>query len=130
MDKEKIKFGIILFATLFATIFGICTLCSPLFLTITPAEDNIIIDGDNVVSYNISNEDEIEIIMNDGTIYTVKLGFNDEVVDFTVSSDIHIELERFDTRAFWWDFIISTEPNFPDEYRIGRIIKLPDSGGK
>jgi len=120
MDKDKIKFGIILIIIL----LGVGTFFSVIFLSVFPAEDNVIIDGDDIVSYTVINEDKIEIIMNDGIVYIVKLGFDDEVVDFTVSSDIHIELERFDTRLFWWDFILS-EPNFPDEYKIGRIIKIP-----
>ena len=128
MDKEKIKatalFGIILIVI----IFGMGTFFSVILLTVSPAEDNIVIDGDDVVSYNIINANEIEIIMDDCTVYTVELRFDDDVVDFTVSSDIHIELERFDTRLFWWDFIISTEPIFPNEYGLGRIIKLPDIG--
>lgn len=119
--KEKIISGIVLFII----IFFAATFFSLLILSMFPAEDNVIIDGDDVVSYNIINEDKIEIIMNDDIIYIIDLGFDDDIVDFTIDSDIYIKLERFDTRVFWWDFIISTEPVYPDEYRIGRIIKTP-----
>lgn len=124
MDTEKIKFGIMIFFLI--VVAG--TFFSPLSLSMFSAEDSVLIDGDDVVSYNIINTDEIEIVMDDNTIYTVELGYGDEVVDFTVNSDIYIELERFDTRLFWWDLIINPDPVFPDEYSIGRIIKVPDIG--
>jgi len=119
--KEGTKSNIIIILIL----AGIVSLISPIFLTMLPVEDNVLIDGDDVVSYNIINEDEIEIVTDDD-IYIIDLYFDNEVVDFTVNSNIHIELERFDTRLFWWDFIIHNEPVFPDEYRLGRIIKVPE----
>jgi hypothetical protein len=118
--KDEIKFLIIIILV----IAGMFSFLSPIFTSMLPAEDNVMIDGDDVVSYNIINEDEIEIVTEDN-IYIIDLGFSDDVVDFTVNSNIHIELERFDTRLFWWDFIISSEPVYPDEYKIGRIIKTP-----
>ena len=122
--KEKIIWGIsiVIIIFLFGTFFGVIT------LTMSPAEDNVLIDGSDVVSYNIINEDEIEIVTEDD-IYIIELFFDNEVVDFTVNSDIHIELERFDTRVFWWDFIIHSDPVYPDEYRLGRIIKTPSEDG-
>ena len=122
MDKDKIV--ICIFMVVIIVIVG--TFFSILLLSIVPAEDNLVIDGDDVAFYNIINTDELEIIIDDGTVYTVRLGYGDDVVDFTVNSNIHIELEREDIRLFWWDFIIHSEPVFPDEYRLGRIIKVPD----
>jgi len=122
MDKDKIV--ICIFMVVIIVIVG--TFFSILLLSIVPAEDNLVIDGDDVAFYNIINADELEIIIDDGTVYTVRLGYGDDVVDFTVNSNIHIELEREDIRLFWWDFIIHSEPVFPDEYRLGRIIKVPD----
>lgn len=121
MDKESIVW----YVGLSLLVLGMGTFFFVMNISMFPAEDNIMIDGDDVVSYNIINTDEIEIVMEDNTIYIVDLGFDDDVVDFTVNSDIHIELERFDTRLFWWDFIINPDPVFSDEYSIGRIIKTP-----
>lgn len=123
MDKG----GFIFLIVICLLVFGMLTYCGLLVTTALPAEDNVVIDGDDVGSYNIDNADRIEIVMDDGVVYDVKLGYYDDVIDFTVNSDIHIELERFDTRLFWWDFIITPEPIFPDEYRIGRIIKIPNA---
>ena len=109
-------------------IAGMCTFLSPILLTMLPVEDNVLIDGNDVVSYNIINTDEIEIVTEDD-IYIIDLYFDNEVVDFTVNSNIHIELERFDTRTWWWDFIINPDPVYPDEYRLGRIIKTPSEDG-
>jgi len=125
MDKD----GIIFLAVGIAIIFFMGTYLSIIFITAFPAEDNVLIDGDDVVFYNIINADEIEIIMEDDVVYNIKLRNDNEIVDFTVNSDIHIELERHDTRIFWWDLIINPEPVYPDEYGIGRIIKVPDVGG-
>jgi len=122
--NEKIIWGI----TGCVIIFFVGTFLSVLFLTMLPVEDNVLIDGDDVISYNIINEDEIEIVT-ENDIYIIELFFDNEVVDFTVNSDIHIELERFDTRTWWWDFIINPDPVYPDEYRLGRIIKTPSEDG-
>ena len=124
MDKG----GFIFLIIICLLIFGMFTYFSLLFAIGLPAEDNIMIDGDDVVSYNIDNVDRIEIVTEDD-IYIIDLSFDNEVVDFTVNSDIHIELERFDTRAWWWDFIINPDPVYPDEYRLGRIIKTPSEDG-
>ena len=122
------KGGIIVLMVVCLAIFGMGTLFSAMLSISLQAEDNIIIDGDDVISYNIINTDEIEIVTEDD-IYIIDLYFDNEVVDFTVNSDIHIELERFDTRTWWWDFIINPDPVYPDEYRLGRIIKTPSEDG-
>ena len=124
MDKG----GFIFLIIICLLIFGMFTYFSLLFAIGLPAEDNIMIDGDDVVSYNIDNVDRIEIVTEDD-IYIIDLYFDNEVVDFTVNSNIHIELERFDTRTWWWDFIINPDPVYPDEYRLGRIIKTPSEDG-
>ena len=77
--------------------------------------DYVLIDGDDVIEYEIVDGDTI-IIHTEDEQYRVKLF--DEVVDFTVNSNIHIELMRE---------LILGNPVY-DYYRINRIIKVPDGG--
>jgi hypothetical protein len=76
----------------------------------------ILIDGDDIIEYEIVDGDTI-IIHTEDEQYKVQLF--DEVVDFTVSSNITIELVRE---------CILGKP-LSDGYRINRIIKTPNIGG-
>ena len=78
--------------------------------------DYVIIDGDDIIEYEIVDGNTIIIHTEDGQ-YKVQLF--DEVVDFTVNSNITIELGRE---------LILGNPVF-DCYRINRIIKTPDIVG-
>jgi len=78
--------------------------------------DYILIDGSDVTEYEIVDGDTI-IIHTEDESYEVQLF--DEVIDFTVNSNITIELERE---------LILGNPVY-DYYRINRIIKTPDLGG-
>lgn len=122
MDRDDVKIAVVLFFILFIAF----SVLSPIFSTMLSCEDNVIIDGDEVAEYNVINENEIEIVLDDGDKYTVLFyEHDDEPIDFTVNSDIYIELERFDTRGFWWEFIITPEPVYTDTWSVGRIIKVP-----
>lgn len=83
---------------------------------------HILIDGNDVISYDVVDGDTI-IIHTEDESYEVDL-FGD-VIDFTVSSNIYIKLSRGYYRTFFWDEFEPTGYN----YRINRIIKTPDVGG-
>ena len=79
--------------------------------------DYILINGNDIIEYEIIDGDTI-IIHTEDESYEVLLF--DEVIDFTVNSNITIELMRE---------LILGNPVY-DYYRINRIIKLPDLGGE
>lgn len=77
-----------------------------------------LIDGNEIISYEVIDGSHIIITTNNES-YEIKL--YDDVVDFTVSSDIYIELTRYYSRTFFWE---EFEPSY-DTYFINRIIKIP-----
>lgn len=86
--------------------------------------DNIIINGNNIDSYTVTDDGMINIIMKNGTKYIIDLSSDDDIVDFTVNSDIYIELYRLDINFWWWE-----GTKFSENYYLERIIKLPDIDG-
>ena len=75
--------------------------------------DYILIDGDDIIEYEVVDGNTI-IIHTEDEQYEVEL--RDEVVDFTVNSNIKIEIRR--------ELIFGNPIN--DYYFINRIIKIPD----
>ena len=80
---------------------------------------HVFIDGNDIISYEVVKGDTI-IIVTENETYEVEL-FED-VVDFTVSSDIYIELSKGYQRSFFWDDFEPTD----NAYWINRIIKIPE----
>jgi len=73
------------------------------------------IDGVKVIS------GDFVLIDSNGSYYKVKL--NEREIDFTVNSEIYIEVKQYLMRSwFWEDF----EPQY-DYYFINRIIKVPET---
>lgn len=96
-------------------VLGSCALAIVVMLCIGyfgDSFDYILINGDDIIEYEIVDGNTI-IIHTEDEDYRVQLF--DEVVDFTVNSNITIELERE---------LILGEPT-TDYYRINRIIKTP-----
>lgn len=81
----------------------------------------ILIDGDDIISYDVVDGDTV-IIVTESETYEVEL--SEDVVDFTVSSDIHIKLAKGYSRTFFWDEFEPTD----NDYWIDRIIKVPSGG--
>lgn len=79
------------------------------------SNEYILIDGDDIVKYEIVDGNTI-IIYTENETYEVELF--DDVVDFTVNSNITIELVR---GCIFGESVYG--------YRINRIIKIPDVGG-
>jgi len=80
----------------------------------------VLIHDDEIRSYDVVDGNTV-IINTENEIYEVEL-FND-IVDFTVSSDISINLAKGYHRSFFWDKFEPTD----SAYWIDRIIKVPDT---
>ena len=76
-----------------------------------------LIDGDDVISYEVIDGSTVNIITENET-YEVEL-YKD--VDFTVNSDIYIEIVNVYYRKFFWE---EFEPG-DNVYSLNRIIKTP-----
>jgi len=87
-----------------------------LYLIFNVSNEYILIDGNDVIEYEIIDGNTI-IIYTEDENYTVELF--DEIIDFTVNSNMTIELTRES---------VFGNP-FYDCYFINRIIKLPDIEG-
>ena len=111
MEEEKINKETILGIII---IVALCTLLC--VLAFGGRTDYIIINGDDVIEYEIIDGNTI-IIHTEDEQYRVN--FFDVVIDFTVNSNITIELSK----TYFWNNPTS------DGYWLNRIIKLPDVGG-
>ena len=95
------------------TIVALCTLLC--VLAFGSRTDYIIIDGDEVIEYEIIDGNTI-IIHTEDEQYRVD--FFDVVIDFTINSNTTIELSK----NYFWNNPTS------DGYWLNRIIKVPDGG--
>ena len=82
---------------------------------------HVFIDGNDIISYDVVDGNTI-IIHTENESYEVDLV--EDVVDFTVSSNIYIELSKGYHRNCFWDEFEPTDYN----YWLNRIIKVPDGG--
>lgn len=77
-----------------------------------------VIDGQDVSSYDVDVDGKIVVVMNNGSVYKIKLA--GDYVDFTVNSDMYIEIYQIDHAFWWWE-----EPDYSGDWYVERIIKLP-----
>ena len=82
--------------------------------------DTVIINGDDIDSYVVTDDGMINIVMKNEVIYVVALSDDDSIVDFTVNSEIYIELYRSDINYWWWDGV-----EYGGDYYLERIVKIP-----
>lgn len=100
-------YGLIIFA------FGL--LCYTFVTSISFQE--VLICGDDILSYDVIDGDSIRLVTENKT-YDVYL--YDDVIDFTINSEIYIQLEARYRRNWPWDEYEDT-----NYYTINTIIKLP-----
>lgn len=78
-----------------------------------------LIDGNDIISYDVIDGDTI-IIVTENETYKVRL--RDDIIDFTVNSNIYIEVTHGYIRGFIWDNYEITS----GDYSLKRIIKIPE----
>jgi len=121
---ENIKFGLILvtaFVLLGSFLFFMFSVMGS--ITCHWVTNSVVIDGQDVKEYMVLDDGDVEITMNNGFVYTVVV--TDNVVDFTVNSDIFIELYQTDISYWWWESTVWSE-----KYYIESIVKIPGDMNK
>jgi ribulose-5-phosphate 4-epimerase/fuculose-1-phosphate aldolase len=112
----KILIGSMIVIGLFMFFFG-SVVISPMVHMETK---DIVICGSDIVYYNVTDDGMILIELENGDI--LEIDSNTNYIDFTVNSEIYIELYQLDESFWWWE-----EPNFTGDYHIRQIIKIPKS---
>jgi len=122
--NENIKFGLIVIGAF--VLIGLFLFFMFSVIGSVPCHwdiNSVVIDGQDVKEYMVLEDGDVEITMNNGFVYTVDV--TDNVVDFTVNSDIFIELYQIDISYWWWESTVWSE-----KYYIESIVKIPGDMNK